>query len=59
MQCNIASRNAILLEEKVAYSVFPLPYTQNFLRYVNFMDLAGSRAAVKIYTMKILLSHII
>ena len=31
-----------------------IPYTQNFLWYVNFTDFAVNRAAVKIYSMKIL-----
>ena len=34
-------------------------YTRNFSRCVNFTDFAVSRAAVKIYSMKILLSLII
>ena len=32
-------------------------YTRNFSRYVNFTDFVVSRDAVKIYSMKILLSH--
>ena len=31
-----------------------IPYTQNILWYVNFTDFAVNRAAVKIYSMKIL-----
>ena len=36
-----------------------IPYTRNFSRYVNFTDFVVSRAAVKIYSVKILPSCVI
>ena len=42
-----------------SYSVNDILYTWNFSRYVNFMDFAVSRAAVKIYSVKFLPPRII
>ena len=39
--------------------VLCIPYTWNFSRYVNFMGFVVSRAAVKIYSVKILPPRII
>ena len=36
-----------------------IPYTWNFSQYVNFTDFAVSRAALKIYSVKILPPRII
>ena len=43
-----------VLELKFVIKTNLIPYTWNFSRYVNFTDFAVSRAAVKIYSVKIL-----